>query len=175
MMIKQIILDNAFGKGMETIVKEVTSLYKQIAGAKIWEKTFADVAEYSEYITKEACIELSRHYTMLRFYFETFEEKYTVFPREDFIIALAMEFNDYKINMNASDIISLANAYIDSWKNKVIKNDAIFKLEDTSFNNTGDEIIRNDILEIISDKEKLIRTFFKRFEDKDGTHIIRIY
>ncbi len=43
---------------------------------------------------------------MLRFYFETFEARNRAFPRVDFIIALAMAFNDYNININARDIIA---------------------------------------------------------------------
>jgi hypothetical protein len=159
MMIKQIIqiiLEKVFGKGIEGVSKEAATLYNQIARAKKWKKAFASVAEFSEYITKEACIEISRHYAMLRFYFETFEAKYKTFPREDFIIALA-------------------DAYIDSWKKEVIKNSTIFNLEETCFINSSEEINRNDIYELISDKEKLIRAFFKGYEDKDGTNIIRIY
>jgi hypothetical protein len=168
----QIILEKVFGKGIEGVGKEAATLYNQIAGAKKWKKAFASVAEFSEHISKEACIEISRHYAMLRFYYETFEAKNITFPREDFIIALAMEFNDYNININTTDIIALADAYIDSWKKEVIK---ISNLKETCFINSCEEINRNDILEVISDKEKLIRAFFKGYEDKDGTNIIRIY
>lgn len=171
----QIILEKIFGKGIEGVSKEASTLYNQITGAKKWKKAFASVAEFSEYISKEACIEISRHYAMLRFYFVTFEAKNRAFPREDFIIALAMVFNDYNININARDIIALADAYIDSWKKEVIKNSTIFNIEETCFMNSSEEINRNDIFEVISDKEKLIRAFFKGYEDKNGTNIIRIY
>lgn len=168
-------VEKIFGKGMEIVGKNAASLYNQIAGAKKWEKAFTDVAEFSEYVTKESCSEISKHYTMLRFYFETFDKKYNDFPKENFIIALAMELNDYNVHMNANNIVAIADAYIDNWRNEVLKQDGVFAFKDTCLGNEIKEINRNDVLEIIDDKEKLIKAFFKGCEDKEGTHIIRVY
>ncbi len=169
------LFEKLFGKGIEIAGKSAASLYSQIIGAKKWEKAFTDVAEFSEFVTKESCSEISRHYTMLRFYYETFNNKQKVFPREDFAIALAMELHDYNIQMSANYIVALADAFIDSWKNEVLKQDGIFRLDDTCFRNNFNEFNKADVREIISDKVKLVKAFFKGYEDKEGEHIIRIY
>ncbi|ASW42854.1 hypothetical protein [Clostridium isatidis] len=172
-MIKEIILKKIINQGIDSIERKINKVYFQNNNYEKWEKSFSRVGEYSECITKEACIELSRHRTIRRYYYLTFDTSLNSFPMEDFIIALAMEFKDYNIDLEINNIIGLGEAFIEEWKSEVSKDVNCRNV--TCFNNSKAILNKQYIISIIEDSEKLIRKFYNSFEEVNGLDIIRVY
>lgn len=171
-LIKQLICENIFSKGIDIVEKKINKGYLENRRFKLWEKSFKVVAQNSELITEDFGIELSKHRTLRRFFYLTFDIDITQFPVESFIIALAMEMKDYYIKLSAKDIVGIGEAIIQMWKKSILK-----EKEDNikCFDNNDLEINKEMLIEIINNREEIIKSFFRDMEDINGADEIKIY
>ncbi|BCN31923.1 hypothetical protein [Anaeromicropila herbilytica] len=171
-MLEDLLYEKIIGKGVDLVERRINRLSVDNKRCKLWEKAFLNVAKYSEKINDSFCIELSKHRTLRRFFYLTFDTDSARFPVDSFIIALAMELKDYNIKLSTKDIIGVGEAIIQMWKQVIVYSDEADSI--TCFNDSI-EIYKDSLIGIINSHDNIIRSFYKDLEDPNGLDKIRVY
>ena len=172
-MIRELLYEEIACKGIDLVERQINRLYLENKRFKLWENAFIKVAKYSEMLSKDFSIELSKHRTLRRFFYLTFDTSVKRFPVESFIISLAMEFKDYGIKLEHKDIISIGEALVQMWRKEILGSTEANA--NTCFINNDMYIYKDSLISIINNREQIIRNFYKDLEDENGLDRMRVY